>query len=272
MPRHRKNSSSLVEKPGNVVKAKGYGERVPFRKRSNGVARIKWKKVEDASGVKLDLKKRERIQVFSDLYSGVGPLYSQTQSVLAKPAKKEIKAWRDASRRLWRALSPPDTDLAELMPKMKNAVFPKLSSLTPVGAVACAALFATACTEYAIDFLSDGRRNGRIQNDLWAAWACLVTRELASAGLKVSRASADWSGTDETLYVVTMQTLQSFLPVECHHYSTPGSMLVATKNANAQFGKLKERTLLQILCWGSQLFSDYPGPLLTSPKSKNRGL
>ena len=78
----------------------------------------------------------------------------------------------------------------------------------------------------------------------------------------MTSASAEWSGTPETPYVKTMQALQSFLPKECQHYSTPDSMLNGAKEANKQLGKLAERTLLQILVWGSQLLSNYPGPLL----------
>jgi hypothetical protein len=252
-----------------MTNSKNYGERVPFKKSFTAhipMGAAEWKKVEDVSGLKLEPEKQDRIQLFNDLYSSVGPLYSGTQSVLAKTAKKEIKAWRAATGRLWRALSPEDKDLAELMPDVENGVFPNLSGLTPVGIVAFVALFAKVSSESAIDFLSDGHRNGRIQNDLWAAWACLTTRVLVSAGLKVTRASADWSGTPETPYVKTMQTLQSFLPVECHHYSTPESMLNGAKQANEQFEKLAERTLLQILAgWGTQLLPNYPGALLKSP-------
>jgi hypothetical protein len=269
MPRPRKNSPS-PEVADEPPKSKNYGERVPFKKSFKARARMRaadWEKVEKALGLKLDQEKQDRIQLFSSLYSSVGPLYSDTQSVLIKTAQKEIKAWHAATARLWRALSPADTDLAELMPDVKNGVFPKMSGLSTVGAVAFAALFAEVSSKRAIDFLAEGRRNGRIQHDLWAAWACLVTRELISAGLKVTRASADWSGTSETPYVKTMQTLQSFLPAECQHYTTPESMLNGAKKANEKFGKLAERTLLQILAgWGSQLLSNYPGPLLKAPE------
>jgi hypothetical protein len=271
MQRSRKSSASL-EGAGKAPRSKNYGERVPFKKSFKARVRMRtaeWQKVEEASGLKLEKQTRARIRLFSNIYSSVGPLYSDTQSVLAKTAEKEIKAWRNATGKLWRALSPADTDLAELMPDVKDGVFPKLSGLTPVGIVAFVALFATVSSESAIDFLRDGRRNGRLQNDLWAAWACLVTRELISAGLKVTRASADWSGTPETPFVTTMQALQSFLPAECQHYSTPESMLNGAKEANKQFGRLAERTLLQILAgWGSQLLSNYPGPLLKAPEAE----
>lgn len=269
MPQPPKNTLPL-ELANKVAKPKTYGERVPFKKFVKARVRMKeieWTKVEEVSGLMLEEEKRDRIHLFMNLYSSVGPLYSETQSVLAKTAAKEIKSWHAATKRLWRALSPADTDLAELMPEVKNGVFPKLSGLSSVGTVAFAALFAEASSARAIEFLRDGRRNGRLQNDMWAAWACLVTRELASAGLKVTRTSADWAGTPETPYVMTMQALQSFLHPECQHYSTPESMLSGAKEANKQFGKLAERTLLQILAgWGTQLLSNYPGPLLKAPE------
>jgi hypothetical protein len=65
-----------------------------------------------------------------------------------------------------------------------------------------------------------------------------------------------------------MQALQSFLPPECRHYSTPESMLTGTKEANRKFGEMAERTLLQILAgWGSQILLNYPGPLLKAPEA-----
>src|SRR5260370_12167573 len=91
---------------------------------------VEWEKVEEASGLKLEQESRDRIHLFMKLYSSVGPLYSDTQSVLAKTAEKEIKSWLAATGRLWRALSPADTNLTALMPDVKNGVFPQ-ERITP---------------------------------------------------------------------------------------------------------------------------------------------
>jgi len=104
---------------------------VPFKKffkARDPMGAVEWEKVEEASGLKLEQESRDRIHLFMKLYSSVGPLYSDTQSVLAKTAEKEIKSWLAATGRLWRALSPADTDLAELMPDVKNGVFPQEGS------------------------------------------------------------------------------------------------------------------------------------------------
>src|SRR6267142_1518446 len=122
MPRPPKNTSP-PEVADKVAKSKTYGERVPFKKSFKGRVRMgdaEWEKVEEASGLKLEQERRDRIHLFMKLYSSVGPLYSETQSILAKTAKKEIKSWHAATARLWRALSPADTDLTELMPEVKN--------------------------------------------------------------------------------------------------------------------------------------------------------
>ena len=110
MPRPSKKASPL-EIADKVAKPKTYGERVPFKKSFKARVQMgdaEWKTVEEASGLKLEQERRDRIHLFITLYSSVGPLYADTQSVLAKTAEKEIKSWQAATARLWRALSPAD--------------------------------------------------------------------------------------------------------------------------------------------------------------------
>ena len=135
MPRSSKKSPNLKASDSTTT-PKSYGERVPFRKFFRARVRMSaadWGKVEESLRLEFRGEQRDRIQFFSDLYSSIGPLYSDAQSVLVKTARAEIDAWRKATGRLWRALSPTDVDLVDLMPEMKDGSTSTLAKLRLYG-------------------------------------------------------------------------------------------------------------------------------------------
>jgi hypothetical protein len=152
------------------------------------------------------------------------------------------------------------------MPPIDKKLFSRMSKLTPIAQVALAGLLAMAVSQKALDSLGKETRNGRIEQDLWAAWVCLVTKELRTAGLKIAGKSLDKSS-GESSYVRVMLILQSWLPGECRHCGSYESMRKGAQTANRKFGRLRDTTLLQIIAgWGSQLLPSYPGNVRQAPE------
>jgi hypothetical protein len=225
-----------------------------------------WSEVERRVGITLTPETREKIHLFTTLYANIGPLYSPRRSILSKDARAAIESFLSAAKRLTKALTPPGTDLGEFMPRNVNKLFSRISKQTPIAQVALVGLLAELVSQKALDSLREGNRNGRIEPDQWAAWACLVTRELRSAGLKIAGKSLNKSNS-ESPYVNVMLAFQSWLPGECRHCNSYESMRKGAQAASKKFERLREKTLLQIIVgWGSQLLQSYPGNLMQAPE------
>lgn len=252
-----------------MARLKGDGERLPLKKLHKYVVRNSddaWREVERAAGIKLTSEIREKIWVFTTLYSNIGPLYSPKRSVLAKDAQRAIDSWSAATERLVKTLTPPGADLGEFMPPIDNKLFSRMSKLTPVARVALVGLLALAVSQKALASIGKENRNGRIEQDQWAAWVCLVTKELRAAGLKIAGKSLDKSN-GESSYITVMLILQSWLPGECRHCGSYESMRKGAQTASRKFGRLRDTTLLQIIAgWGGQLLPSYPGNLRQAPE------
>jgi hypothetical protein len=252
-----------------MARSKGDGERLPLKKIHKYEVRNSdddWSEVERRAGITLTPETREKIHLVTTLYANFGPLYSPRRSILSKDARVTIESFLSAAKRLTKALTPPGTDLGEFMPRIDKKLFSQMSKQTPIGQVALVGLLAEVVSQGALDSLSEGNRNGRIEPDQWAAWACLVTRELRSAGLKIAGKSLNKSNS-ESPYVNVMLAFQSWLPGECRHCNSYESTRKGAQAANKKFGRLREKTLLQIIVgWGSQLLPSYPGNLMQAPE------
>jgi hypothetical protein len=250
-----------------MARSKGDGERLPLKKIHKYEVRNgddDWSEVEGRSGIALTPETREKIHLFTTAYANFGPLYSSRRSILSKDAGVAIESWLSATERLTKALTPPGTDLGEFMPRKRP--LSQMSKFTSIGQVALVGLLAKVVSQRALDSLGAGNRNGRIEQDQWAAWTCLVTRELRSAGLKIAGKSLNKS-VSESPYVNVMLALQSWLPGECRHCGSYESMRKGAGAANKKFERLREKTLLQIIVgWGSQLLPSYPGNLRQAPE------
>src|SRR5689334_21453742 len=136
-----------------MARLKGDGERLPLKKLYKYVVRNSddaWREVESAAGIELTSEIREKIWVFTILYSNIGPLYSPKRSVLAKDAQRAIDSWSAATERLVKTLTPPGADLGEFMPPIDNKLFSRMSKLTPVARVALVGLLALAVSQNAL--------------------------------------------------------------------------------------------------------------------------
>ena len=247
-----------------MARLKGDGARLPLKKIHRYVVRDTenaWREVETAAGIKLTSESRERIHLATTVYANIGPIYSPKRSVLAKDAKLAIDSWLAATERLIEALTPPGADLGDFMPPIDEKLFSRMSKLTSIGQVALVGLIAVGVSQKALDSLGQEKRNGRIEQDQWVAWVCLVTKELRAAGLKIAGKSLDKSNS-ESPYIRVMLILQSWLPGECRHCGSYESMRTRAQAALMKFGRLRETTLFQIIAgWGTQLLPSYPGNL-----------
>lgn len=253
-----------------MARSKGDGERLPLKRFHYYDVRNgedDWRKIEKVAGITLTSEVRKKIHCFTTLYSKFGPLYSPKRSVLAKDAQRAIASWSSVTERLVKTLTPSGTDLAEFI-RVDNKIFSRMSKLTSIGQVALIGLLAESVSQKALNSLRKENRNGRIEQDQWAAWICLVTKELRTAGLKITGKSLDKSN-GESSYVRVMLIFQSWLPGECRHCNSYESMRKGARAADKKFGRSRKITLLQIIAgWGSQLLLGYPGNLRQMPEEE----
>ena len=251
--------------------AKKYAERVPYRRALKwhiDISQHQWVHIERLSGVKLDKESREQIQIITSLYCAVGPLYSPTNSVLTSVAKRELEAFVKAADRLQKHLNFDTDNLSNLFSVNKNGtILVSTKGYTHVGKAVLMSLLASAQATAALLKLT-GASNGRIDVDLWAAWAELLSRRLEMCGLSLT-ASSNNKSAGESVYVKTIMAFQAYLPPTCQRNTTYESIRVALGETRRQFGDIPAGDLLQLFAgWVTQLLSSYPGNLLKASGSE----
>lgn len=241
-----------------MARTKGDGGRSPLKRMIRYDVRDSdsdWSEIEQTAGIKLPPETREKIHMFAELYSSIGPMYSPKQSILSKDVEVAITTWLATTETLIKSLTPADSDLNDIASSSGR-------NLTAVGMTALIGILAKDVGQKALEALSKENRNGRLAKDLWAAWACLTTRALQSAGLNTTGKSLDKSNS-ESPYVNVMIALQEWLPGACRERGSYESMRNGAQAANRKFKQLSDTTLLQIIAgWGSQMLSQYAGPLM----------
>lgn len=251
-----------------MARTKGDGARVPLNRIYQYKVKVSdadWRKIETLGSIALTKESKAKILLITKIYSSFGPLYSPRQSILAKDAAAAIKSWIAASKKLTAALTPVGADLSNFIPKVDERLFAKMMKLPPVGRVALLGLISEAAGQMAINSFSGVNKVGRLAQDQWAAWVCLITREFKKAGLKISGKSLDRSSS-ESPYVAVLLICQSWLPGECRHCNSYESMRKGAQTATKTMGKLLDQTLFQIIVWSSHLLPSFPGNLRHAPQ------